>query len=468
MKTIENYNISEPLVLTTQQQAVLDALKNIDTDKYPLSQWYHGALYALDNHNNPDHVAQAAHSLRELLEKLPEVVHESDVQVGGSKSSKFLTMRSNIDNWLLRSKERNPEGWKGKQVDKYLTKALTEIEKYIELNKQPNRRERIQQAVATIDPMVNSLDANIQKSKRDQYCNLWDQLEGFAHHNDKSNKDKSNVAEFTSCLKELENIIFVFLAPGTAQNQKEIQTILNLPDKSDDDVESMFLLIEHRGANFVFFFKQVSEKADVTWLPFLEKKGYFAHPPNVQQTDEGSVIYPIWDPMRYLEKVSRQAPDEVIEIVRQLPETDNPRVYEGILDVALQLPGEQSVKLKPKMLEYVRMEHRFLHHKFTELLAHWTEENQISAALELSKHLVVFDPDPQSDEKKKRRKENPFDLGTTLYPLPQLNPWEYREMMFKGIRPLAEKNLFEVACFLIHATATMFCLRTHKAERGKN
>ena len=81
------------------------------------------------------------------------------------------------------------------------------------------------------------------------------------------------------CLEELENIVFDLLAPITAQDQEEIQTILNLSDRSESDVERMFSLIERTGANFVFFFRQVSENADVTWLPYLEKKGYFAHPP---------------------------------------------------------------------------------------------------------------------------------------------------------------------------------------------
>ena len=34
-------------------------------------------------------------------------------------------------------------------------------------------------------------------------------------------------------------------------------------------LKRMFLLIERRGANFVFFFKQASENADIAWLPFL-------------------------------------------------------------------------------------------------------------------------------------------------------------------------------------------------------
>ena len=67
-----------PLVLTRQQLEVTQALKRRETEKYPLSQWYLGALYAMSNHRNPDCISQAAHSLRELMEKLPRVLLESD------------------------------------------------------------------------------------------------------------------------------------------------------------------------------------------------------------------------------------------------------------------------------------------------------------------------------------------------------------------------------------------------------
>lgn len=458
MQPLENPNVSTPLVLIDQQRDVLEVLQSKQTDKYPLSDWYLGALYTLDNHYNPDRIAQAAHSLRELVEKLPSVIHGTDAQ---SNTSLFHNMRANINDLILRSKKRCPEGWKGGQIDKNLAKALTKVEKYLELNKQPNRRERIQQAIATIDPMVDRLDSKIQEAKRSRLFNLWERLEGFAHH-----KINADAAEFKECVEELEHIVFDLLAPITAQDQKEIQTILSLRDRSEKNVERMFSLIERRGANSAFFFQQISEKADVTWLPFLEKKGYFAYSPNVQLTDDGSLIFPFWWPIRYLVKIASHAPNKVIEIVSRLPKIDNPRVYDGILDLALQLPREQSAELKPKILESVNIEDQYRHqyqtYKYADLLARWVKENQISAALELSRILVAFVPDPQSKEKQKCRKEDPMSWGTLLHPLSRFNHREYSEIMTKGVCPLAESSPFEVARLLIYATSDMFHLRIHQ------
>ncbi len=203
------------------------------------------------------------------------------------------------------------------------------------------------------------------------------------------------------------------------------------------------------------------------WLQPLVERGRFKYPPKSQRFDDRTVIYPYWHEMHYLKNVCKDVPDEVVKLLIDLPETDNPVVYDGILDIALQLTGKYSVKLKDKILEYTDMERQFRSYRYTELLIHWTEENQTSAALELAKKLIAFAPDPQSEEKQKQRKENPMGFMTTLYPSPRFNHWEYFKIMSKGIRPLVEKEPYKVACLLIDTTAAMIYLRTHQEDRVK-
>ena len=203
------------------------------------------------------------------------------------------------------------------------------------------------------------------------------------------------------------------------------------------------------------------------WLEPLAERGYFKYPPRSQRFDDGTIQFPYWPEIQYLTNVCRGAPDEVVNLVMALPEIDNPVVYDGILDIALQLPGKQSAKLKDKILEYTDMEHQLQTYKYADLLAHWTAENQTSAALELSKLLVPFAPDPQSAEKQKRRKEDPMPWGTLLHPAPRFDFWVYREIMLKGIRSLAESEPYQVARLLIRATSNMIRLRTHQEDLDK-
>ena len=466
MQAIDNRNVYEPLKLTPWQRQVLEALRrHKETEKYLLSEWYLGALHALDNPYNPDRVSQAAHSLRELLEKLPLVVEGIDVQrrKSGHVGSGFQKMRSDIEKHILTYKERYPSrDWKDQKIDEHLAKALKLVENYLELNKQPSRTEKMKQAVTSIDPMVNRLGSKIREGKRSQLHNLWKELERFAHHN--SQPDEK---EFRRCLVELERTIIDLLAPITAQDQKEIQTILNRPDRSETDVKRMFSLIERRGANFAFFLRRATETADATWLLLLNKKGYFADPPNAELNDNDWVIFPFWRPIDYLAKIADQMPDEVIEIVLNLPKVDNPRVYNEILEIALQLHGEQSAALKPKILESIDIDYQFLPHRYGDLLAHWAEENQTSAALELTKVLIEFGPNPQLEAKQKRQGKNPTSWGISLQPVPRIVPRAYSEIMSKGVRPLVEKDPYQVASLLIEATVNMIHLGTYREAPNK-
>ena len=443
-------------ILTSGQQAVLAALKSKETDEFPLSDWYLGALYALENPHNPDRVSQAAQSLRELVEKLPRVVQAMDAH---GAAFDFVGMRRGIADRLSKDKERYPEGWKGRPIDGRLDKTLRKVERYIELNRQPTRKEQMQRTV-DIDPMVDQLDNGIREAKRDRLHALWQKLEGFAHH-----KSTPDVEKFRECLETLEITVFDLLAPITAQDQREIRSILALSDRSERDTERMLSLIERRGANFAFFFQRVN---DASWIPILRDRGYFDHPPNAEPIGAGRVNFPFWGPIHYLTKMSDHAPDEVIKRVLRLPKVDNPRVYDGILDIALQLPGEQSAKLQPKILEYASMEYQFLARRYAELLAHWTAEQQITAALDLAKALVQFVPDPDSESKQERRKENPGGLATRLEPRPRVDQLDYQEILEKGVRPLAEREPCQVACILIDAMANMIRLGMHPEDLDKS
>ena len=203
------------------------------------------------------------------------------------------------------------------------------------------------------------------------------------------------------------------------------------------------------------------------WLKPLAERGCFKYPPKTQRFDDGTVQFPYWHEIQYLKNVCSETPDEVINLIVNLPKVDNPTVYDGILDVALQLPGEFSLKLKDKILEYTGMEHQWRTYRYANLMERWIEENQTSAALELSKILIAFAPDPQEVVKRKQR-DNANDWrelgGTSLYPAPKLSHWEYSNIMSKGIQPLVEKEPYKVSCLLIDTTANMIRLRTHQED----
>ena len=79
-------------------------------------------------------------------------------------------------------------------------------------------------------------------------------------------------------------------------------------------------------------------------------------------------------------------------------------------------------------------------------------KDSLKAALELSKIVVSFRADSMSEEKPAHQ----LELS------PRFEEWEYQQILEKGIRPLCEKEPYQIARILIDATATMIRLSRHR------
>ena len=226
-----------------------------------------------------------------------------------------------------------------------------------------------------------------------------------------------------------------------------------------------------------YFFSRLNNPK---WIKPLADRGCFNDPPRISVLPNGNFQCPFWSELEYLRNVCRESPEEVVELALRIPPVDNPRVYEYMLEIALKLDGLLSAKLKPKILEYASLQHQFFPFQYPILLAHWTAEGQTEAALELAITLVQFTPDPEAEEKERQYREikkNQTDsekdqmalMMTILRPMPHFNE-NYREILNKGVRPLAEKEPYKVARILIDATANMIRLGMHQddLESGKS
>ena len=238
-----------------------------------------------------------------------------------------------------------------------------------------------QASIAVITEDRSFRDACVSRRYIDYYPNLEEYIKAFAP--DRTEEDLNPepidltqpiVTEDLTALKEIlgrgSNVTFI-------------------------EVDRVLQLLRNRGENYQYFFSRCS---DPIWLRHLEQNDYFKNPPDVVVLSDGSVQYPFWPELEYLKNISQDAPEEVLRIVLELPAVDNPRVYNYILDIALSFNGERSAQLKPKMLEYARLDHQLLSRRYQELLAHWTAENQTQAALDLSYILVQFYSNPQDQE----------------------------------------------------------------------
>ncbi len=392
----------QPLRLTSLQQSVQRLLAQKNTEKYSLSDWYVGALYAIANTNNPDRFSQAAQSFRELLEKLPRTMQGND---GRTRS------------------------------------------------KQPPKITRIQNEMERVDPMAHQLDLAIRRKKDNELLELWEVFQEIAHHNHAVAESEFNVH-----VESFEKIVLNLLAPVIAQDQQEIQSILNRSDLSSSDTDRLFSLIARKGANYVFFFAQLS---DPKWIPILNENHYFSNLPAVQPYKEGRAHTLYWPPITYLQRVANISPQLVIDTVLSIRSTDNPLILHSIAEIALQVtPVERSLKLKEYVFDYINNPHEYPQsNTVLKLIERWgvASNDTTSATLKLIEDVVKFQPAPAMEV-------NPDDLTAVLEPAPRFQPYEYQEILNEGIRPLAERRPYPVARILIDAVSTMIRLKEHEAN----
>ena len=282
-----------------------------------------------------------------------------------------------VVNWYFKIEAPFSEKKKKEFPDAFILSAL---ERYHQEN---------QASIAVITDDGSFGEACVSRRYIDYYPNLEEYIKAFTPDRtaadlnpDPTDLTQPIVTEDLTALKEI-------LGRGSGVTPIEIDRVL--------------ALLRSRGENYQYFFSRCS---DPIWLRHLEQNGYFKNPPNSVVLSDDSVQYPPWPELEYLKNISQDAPEEVLRIILELPAVDNPRVYNYILEIALSFNGERSAQLKPKMLEYAKLDHQLLSLKYQELLAHWTAENQTQAALELSYILVQFYPNPQ-DQENQNAQSNP-------------------------------------------------------------
>ena len=215
----------------------------------------------------------------------------------------------------------------------------------------------------------------------------------------------------------------------------------------------------------LYFFEHAT---DASWIPILEKRGYFAELPKAKTIEDGRVTFPFWRPIFYLERVSVTAPCLVVDTILKFRDTDNPRILHTIAEIASKVePVEQSLRLKDFVSKLLKSPyHLGVSGLIAKLVNRWAgaSTKTTDAALDLIRTAVSFQADPESQDKQARRRANSADWATSLGPPPGYDKWHYEQILETGVRPLAEREPFQTARILIDATATMIRLQLHQDE----
>ena len=88
--------------------------------------------------------------------------------------------------------------------------------------------------------------------------------------------------------------------------------------KPTNEMIDRTLKLVKKGTGRRYFFSRLKNPL---WIQPLVERGYFQSPPSIRYFDDGYVQFPSWPELQYLKNVSRDVPDEVINLVLDLPQS---------------------------------------------------------------------------------------------------------------------------------------------------
>jgi len=204
---------------------------------------------------------------------------------------------------------------------------------------------------------------------------------------------------------------------------------------------------------------------DPEWIKPLQTNGFFHVPPKLDRDEaSGTIGFPFWPESSYLARMASKNSSAVLEVILQIPDTDNPRVHEDYSAAALNMPPELAARLLGKAKIWVQSPYQFnLPNNLGLLIAHLAKGNQTDAALELARVLLEILPDP------KTREATDTEDNYILSPEPKarFGVWEYEQIIKKHFPELLKSagiSAFDLLCDLLE-TAVSFSQR-HSENKG--
>ena len=177
------YSVKEiPLGNETQK---LIYLLSEEYSASPLSVMLRGAWVCLEQpDNNPDRLAQAAHSIREFMEKAHELLVEVPVkQEGGGLKNTVIALGSKWEVAVKGTNSVNTTEWTG-EIDKPLQKALKSVSDFFTAFSAEHRPRSAQYraVIETLERSGQPLPSAIAEQRLKTWKELDDYFKKVAHH----------------------------------------------------------------------------------------------------------------------------------------------------------------------------------------------------------------------------------------------------------------------------------------------
>jgi hypothetical protein len=220
-----NSDTPKQLDLSGERLSLFQAL---DRRSERIARMYAGAHLVLRESANTERLCCAAHLIRELMEKVPEIVDVRTQARQERMTPKARELEAAYDSALRKTQLRPPE-WKG-DVDSAIANLLETLREFVEWMKAhlPRRRDEILSTFRALDGPGPVLPPDLENEMFRAWMKMNDFFQSVSHHN----QDPTN-EQFDEQLRRLEGFLLKKLNPPTFPNFDAIDAIIEEGEGND-------------------------------------------------------------------------------------------------------------------------------------------------------------------------------------------------------------------------------------------
>lgn len=192
-----------------------------------------------------------------------------------------------------------------------------------------------------------------------------------------------------------------------------------------DEITRVRALVAHPSQHRYFFERLENPR----WIHSLWEAGFFRSPPAPDRdVDRGTIGFPPWPESRYLVRMSAhsEAHEDLLGILTALPSTENERVMEDVVEIALNLHPEKAVELASKAIDWARGPlYLLLPDKLADLAVHLVQGGFLEIAFDLVRELLRLQPDLRAG------REGEHSEFIRPEPMAKFDLWSYQKVIEK-------------------------------------
>jgi hypothetical protein len=214
---MEGDSNSKKLVLSGERLSIYHALQRRSER---IARMYIGAHYALNDNANPERLCCAAHEIRELMEKVPEIVDiraVSAVEIKGKVRELSGAYEAAVGKTLL-----SAPNWGG-TVDSAMAKLLEQMREFMEWVKTnvTKRGDDVLNMFRPLDGPGRVLPPDLEEEMMREWKKMRRFFQNVSHH-----QYSAKPEEFENQLQALELFLLRKFSPPTFPNFDEIDAII--------------------------------------------------------------------------------------------------------------------------------------------------------------------------------------------------------------------------------------------------